>query len=148
MANKRKSFGMCMDIEFPYTDEESDIFEKVKRPRIKIKVFSDITKNWEVLDEVLADTGADFCVFPRFIGSLLTEDITKGKYVEIKGVVPGVKLIAYIHNLKIRVADKEFVAPVAIADSDDVPMIFGRVEGLDLFDADFFEGKRLTLSYE
>ena len=134
-----------MDIEFPYREEESDVFEGVKRPRILLEIFSARKNRWITLDEVLADTGADFCVLPRFIGDLLVEDITKGRYIEIKGVVPGVRLIAYIHNLKIRINDKEFEAPVALADSDDVPMIFGRVKSLDLFDANFLKGEKLRL---
>jgi len=114
---------MYIDIEFPYKDEESDVFGKIKRPRIKIRVFSEVTKDWEVIDEVLVDTGADFSVLPRFLGNILVSDITKGKYAEIKGVVPGVKLITYLHKLKIKIVDNEFIGHVAIADSDDVPPI-------------------------
>jgi hypothetical protein len=135
-----------MGIEFPYREEESDVFGKVKRPRIKLKVFSENSNDWETIDEILADTGADFCVFPRYIGEILVRDITRGRYVEIKGVVPGVKLIAYIHNLKVRIDGREFLAPIALADSDDVPCIFGRVKGLDLFDANFLKGKKIKLS--
>jgi hypothetical protein len=93
----------------------------------------------------LADTGVDFCVLPRFIGNILVKDITKGRYIEIKGVVPGVRLIAYLHKLKIRISEREFIAHVALADSDDVPCIFGRVNALDLFDANFTKGKKVRL---
>ena len=135
-----------MDIEFPYEEEESDVFGKVRRPRMKIKVFSEISNDWETIDEVLADTGADFCVFPRFIGNLLVKDITLGKYVEIKGVVPGVRLIAYLHKLRVRIDEKVFEAPVAIADSDDVPCLFGRVNALDIFNANFIKGEKLRIT--
>ena len=145
MANQRKSLGVRVGIEFPYREEESDVFEKVKRPRVKIKIFSKLTNEWEIIDEVLADTGADFCVLPRFVGNILVEDITQGKYVEIKGVVPGVRLIAYLHELRVKIDEDEFVAPVALADSDDVPCIFGRVHALDLFDANFAKGEKLEL---
>ena len=134
-----------MGIEFPYREEESDVFEKVKRPRVKIRIFSKVSSDWETIDEVLADTGADFCVLPRFIGCILVEDITQGKYVEIKGVVPGVRLIAYLHELRVKIDGDEFVAPVALADSDDVPCIFGRVHVLDLFYANFAKGEKLEL---
>jgi len=134
-----------VDIEIPYKEEESEIFKKVKRPRLSLEIFSTRKNKWIIIDEVLADTGADFCVLPRFIGNLLVSDITKGKYIEIKGVVPGVRLIAYMHNLRIRINGIEFEAPVALADSDDVPTIFGRVKGLDLFDAIFSKGKKLKL---
>ena len=132
-------------IEFPYRKEESNVFRTVKRPRIKIKILSEVTNDWEVIDEVLADTGADFCVLPRFIANMLAKDITQGKYVEIKGVVPGANLIAYLHNLKIKVGNREFLAPVALADSDDVPSIFGRAKALDLFTANFIKGKKLKM---
>ena len=135
-----------MEIEFPYKIEKSNIFGIVKRPILKIKIFSEVTKEWTVIDEVLADTGADYSVIPRFIGNLLARDITRGKYIEIKGVVPGVMLVAYLHELKIRIKEKEFVAPVAFADSDDVPCIFGRIKALDLFDANFQKGEKIKLS--
>ena len=145
MADQGKNLSVCTDIEFPYSEEESDIFERVRRPRLKIKIFSKVSDDWETIDEVLADTGADFCVLPRFIGNLLVEDITKGEYVEIKGVVPGVRLIAYLHELKVKIGGKEFIAPIALADSDDVPCIFGRVNALDVFDANFVRGEKLEL---
>lgn len=147
MANEGKGFGVHMEIEFPYKEEESDIFELVKRPRIKLKIFSQLANDWVILDEVLADTGADFCVFPRYIGETVVEDITTGKYIEIKGVVPSTRLIAYIHNLKIKITDLEFETYIAIADSDDVPSIFGRVKGLDEFDARFLKGEKVNLHW-
>ena len=137
---------MPMEVEFPY--EESNVFEGVKRPRIKLKVLSGLAGDWVIVDEVLVDTGADFCVLPRCIGETIVRDITTGRYVEIKGVVPGARLIAYIHQLKIKIADLELETYVAIADSDDVPSIFGRVKALDLFDANFLKGEKIKLRCE
>ncbi|MDI6708972.1 MAG: hypothetical protein QME47_07820 [Candidatus Thermoplasmatota archaeon] len=135
-------------IEFPYTDEESAIFGTVKRPRISVEVFSNLKNDWVIVDEVLADTGADLTVLPRFIGELLVEDITTGKYIEIKGVVPSAALIAFVHQMRIKINGREFEAPIALADSNAVPSIFGRVDGLDLFDARFSEGKTIELSWK
>jgi len=148
VANQGKSSGVHMEIEFPYREEESDIFKLVKRPRVKIKVFSKLVNDWVTIDEVLADTGADFCVLPRYIGETLVQDITEGKYIEIKGVVPGARLIAYIHNLKIEIGERELVTVVAIADSDDVPPIMGRVKALDEFDVSFLGGERVKIRWE
>lgn len=74
-----------MEIEFPYVEEESDVLDTVKRPRIKMNALSELVSDWITIDEVLADTGADFCVLPRYIGETLVKDITTGKYAEIKG---------------------------------------------------------------
>ncbi|MGB2727783.1 MAG: hypothetical protein WBD09_04825 [Halobacteriota archaeon] len=98
--------------------------------------------------EIEIDSGADSTVLPRFIGELLVEDTTSGKYSEIKGVVPGSVLIAYIHDLRIKVGEREFRAPVAIADSNDVPSIFGRIDSLDLFEANFLKGEKVKLRWE
>ena len=57
-----------MEIEFPYVEEESDVLDTVKRPRIKMNALSELVSDWITIDEVLADTGADFCVLPRYIG--------------------------------------------------------------------------------
>lgn len=42
MANEGKGSGMHMEIEFPYKEEESNVFERVKRPRVKLKVFQNL----------------------------------------------------------------------------------------------------------
>lgn len=136
-----------MKIDFPYQKEDSSVFEEVKRPRIKFRVFSETNQEWIIVDEALADTGADFCMLPRYMGEMLIKDITTGKYAEIKGVVPGAILVAYLHNLRIKLGDREINTPIAIADSDDTPCIFGRVKALDLFDANFSYGETTKLSW-
>ena len=55
---------------------------------------------------------------------------------------------SFLQNLKFKLDEKEITLPVAIADSDDVPLILGRVGALDLFDARFSKGEKLTLSWE
>ncbi|MCK4475254.1 MAG: hypothetical protein KAU16_00830 [Methanophagales archaeon] len=137
-----------MEMEFPYVEEESDVLDTVKRPRIKMNALSELVSDWITIDEVLADTGADFCVLPRYIGETLVKDITTGKYAEIKGVVPGTILVAYVHQIKVRIGNLEFMAPVAIADSNDVPSILGRVDALDRFDANFLKGEKIKLRWE
>ena len=136
------------EISFRYKNEESRIFGKIKRPRINVEIFSKIKGDWILIIDVLADTGADISVFPAFIGKLVVDDITTGKYVEIKGIEPSAVLIAFLHQLKMRIQGREFELPVALADSNNVPSLLGRVKGLDLFDADFFEGEKLTLSWK
>ena len=44
--------------------------------------------------------------------------------------------------------EKELIQPIAIADSNNVPSIFGRVGGLDLFDANFIRGEKLKLFWD
>lgn len=122
---------------FKYQEEKSSLFVKIKRPLIEIEIYSEKTNGWISFKRVLADTGADICLLPRFMGNLLVKDMTAGTYKRIRGVVPNTFLNGFIHNLKIRVTDKIFTAPVFIADSEDVTPIFGRHNALDLFKASF-----------
>ncbi|HID27254.1 MAG TPA: hypothetical protein EYP22_05455 [Methanosarcinales archaeon] len=68
---------------------------------------------------------------PRYIGEMLVDEITTGEYMEIHGVVPSAVLIAFIHQLRIKIGNSELELPIAIADSNNVPCIFGRAKGLD-----------------
>ena len=129
-------------IDFPYIEEKSDIFGIIKRPRMALEIFSKLKREWIVIDEVLVDTGADLTVLPRFIGEMLIEDITTGKYIEIKGITPGIVLIAFVHTMQTRIDKKELKLSVALADSNAVPSIFGRVDGLDKFNVSFLKGKK------
>jgi len=70
-----------MEKEFDYKQEKSDVFGGVKRPRIEMQIFSKKKNKWIWIDEVLADTGADFCVLPRYLGNFFVDDITTGKQV-------------------------------------------------------------------
>lgn len=133
-------------MNFPYIEKESRVLGKVLRPLIKIRIFSEKYNDWETIDNVLVDTGADLTVLPRFIGESIINDITIGEYAEIKGIVPTSLLIAFVHRLKIKVADNEFETKVAIADSNDVPPILGRYRALDLFNLEFKKGKEIILS--
>ena len=132
-------------MKYQYREKSSKIFGTILRPLINIEVFSETKKDWEIIDNVLADTGADLCILPRFLAEPLVDDITDGQYVEIKGVVPNTVLIAFIHNLKIKLNKKEFTTKVALADSNDVPPILGRYGGLDLFEVTFNRGKEVII---
>ena len=130
-------------MRFKYTEKENRIVGRILKPIIEIEIFS---KNnlWYGLDEILVDTGADITLIPRYVGEELVHDIKSGEKASIKGITP-FELIVYIHKLKIRAAGKEFETKVAIADSDEVPAVLGRFEALDLFDAEFINGRELIL---
>lgn len=130
---------------FDYKEQPSDLFGKVLRPFIDLEIYSNIEKDWIKIKNMLADTGADISILPKNTGELILADITKGKIHEVKGVVPYAKVVVYIHSIKFRISSKEFELPVAIADSDDVLPILGRVKGLDLFDVNFNKGKRVIV---
>ena len=134
-------------IKYKYREKQSKIFGTVLRPLVDIGIWSKINNDWEIIDNVLADTGADISILPRFLAEPLVKDITTGQYIEIKGVVPNTVLIAFIHPARIRINEREFETKVAFADSNDVPPILGRYEGLDLFEVIYDRGKDIIINY-
>ena len=93
---------------------------------------------------MLVDTGADITLLPRGIGEILVDDISTGYEGLIKGLGSN-EIKVFVHIMKLRVAGKEFETKVAIADSDDVPAVLGRFEAIDIFKAEFINGKELSL---
>ncbi len=62
---------------FTYTEKDSGIFGKVKRPLITIEIKT--KDGWLEIKEVLSDTGADISVLPRNMGDLVIENVEDGK---------------------------------------------------------------------
>lgn len=131
-------------MKFRCIEKDSRIFGRIFKPIIYLEIFSEKHNLWCGIDDVLVDTGADITLIPRNIGEGLVNDIFIGTKAAIKGITP-FELDVYIHDLKIRMANKEFETKVAIADSDEAPVVLGRFEALDLFNAEFAKGKELIL---
>lgn len=130
---------------FEYKEDVSAIFGKIKRPLIKIAVYSEPAKIWITLENVLADSGADVSILPRDIGENLVNSLTSGKEVKLRGVVPYSHTLGFLHDLKIRINGKEFTAPVVVIDSDDVHPILGRSRALDEHVVTFDKGKQTVI---
>jgi len=128
-------------IEFKYQKESSNIFASIRRPRVTLQIFSRVFKEWIMVEDVLADTGADISIIPKTLGIILVGDITKRRRYKIHGMVSSTFM--YLHRLKIRLNGKELLATVAIANSDNVPPTLGRKHGLDKFKVIFDRGQKL-----
>jgi len=87
---------------FKYQEGKSLLFGEIKRPLIEIEIYSTKSDKWIAVSDVLADTGADICLLPRYIGDLIVKDMTAGIYKEIRGVVPNTFLNGFIHKLKVK----------------------------------------------
>jgi hypothetical protein len=99
-----------------------------------------------LLEDVLVDSGADVSVVPRDVGEALWEDVTRGRYIEIQGIVPSTKLIAYLHPVKILLGSWAFNTQVAVADSNNVPPVLGRFQALDRFLLTMRNGREVAFS--
>lgn len=130
---------------FKYKEEKSEILGTTKRPLIDIEILSKSTNSWLTVKDALADTGADICLISRDVGKTLVRDVTKGKEVHLKGIVPFSKLLGFVHVMKLRLDGKEFEAPVVIVDTANVHPIFGRFKAMNRFLAKFDKGEETIL---
>lgn len=133
-------------ITVPYTKEESNIFERLLRPRLSVKIYSEFLSDWIAIDDVLADTGADVSVLPKSLGILLVGDIKKGKKFRITGLAGYAKYI-YLHSLMLKIGRKKFRASVALAATDDFPPTLGRMEALDKMNIEYQKGRQMVISW-
>ena len=133
------------NIKIPFSPQKSNIFGTISRPLITMKVYSKTRNMWIPVYDTLADTGADVTLLPRYLGEMIVDDITTGKYAEIKGVAPNAVLAGFIHDAKIEIFHKEINTKVIIGDSDDVRPVLGRFNGLDLFDITFSKGEHIII---
>ena len=132
-------------LSFPYIEGPSAIFGTVLRPLVSLEVYSELLGQWVLLENLLADTGADISVLPRPLGELLVDDITTGRYSPLSGLHPGAVLPAFIHTVQVRLGDEEFEMPIAIADSLLVPPLLGRRDALDRFVVRFVVGEETII---
>src|SRR3989338_906406 len=128
-------------MKIPYTQQKSNTFGTISRPLVTIKFYSETKGIWIPVYDALADTGADLTLLPRYLGEMIVDDITTGKYVEIKGIAASAAVVGFIHKVRLEVFHKKIDARLVIADTDDVRPVLGRVDGLDLFSITFDKGK-------
>ena len=132
-------------MKIPFSQQKSSIFGVISRPLVTMKIYSKTRNTWIPVYDTLADTGADITLLPRYLGEMIVDDITTGKYAEIKGVAPNAVLAGFIHNAKIEVFRREINTKIIIGDSDDVRPVLGRLNGLDLFDITFSKGEYILV---
>lgn len=133
------------DIKIPFSPQKSSIFGTISRPLVTMKVYSKTRNMWIPVYDTLADTGADITLLPRYLGEMIVNDITTGKYAEIKGVAPNAVLAGFIHDARIEIFRQEIDTKIIIGDSDDVRPVLGRLNGLDLFKITFSKGEFILI---
>jgi len=130
----------------PYRTKPSGLLGRVRRPLIDLEIFSHVTQRWITVTDVLVDTGADVSLVPQHLGQLLVSHVAAGRAVHVRGVAP-TRVSVFLHSLRVRLDGKTMRVPVAIAISNDVPPILGRVRGLDRFNVAFLKGRTLQLAW-
>ena len=119
---------------FPYREEVSRLFGPISRPVVEGYLQAADGSWFKVFP--YADSGADFSLFPRSVSKILGLNLKAGEKSFIQGV-GGKRLVIYVHQVKLRIGDKELSLKAGFAFSDRVPYLLGRVDVLDHFDIRF-----------
>lgn len=124
---------------FPWRREYSRILGIVYRPVAEVEI-----RGWPdgwIAIIAYVDSGADISLFPRRVGeALLGLKIEEGKEHLLRGI-GGEPLKSYVHDIQMRLGDKDFKARAAFAETNEVPHLLGRMDVFDVFDV-FFDHKR------
>jgi len=121
-------------IDFAWREELSESFGTVKRPVAEIFAM-DTKGQWRALT-MYVDSGADAIVLKQSIGELYGHKIEKGRPIRMKGIGDE-EIPAYVHTMKFLIGQHEIETKVAIAKSDKIPNILGRLGVFNLFEIQF-----------
>lgn len=99
-------------------------------------------KNKTLRLSALIDTRADYTIFSRGIAEKLGIDLENGEMKVLEGA--GGNLIAYKHQIKLKICDKEIEIIACFSEKEDIPEnILGRKEIINnfklVFDKNHFE---------
>lgn len=107
-----------------------DIF----RPYIQILVRSSKIQKWVPI-EVIVDTGADYCLFPKKYAELLEINLLIDCILEKTHGVGGIeKVFLFKQGIKVKIGEWEQDIPVGFLDRDDVPALLGRLNCIELIE--------------
>ncbi|MEP7200463.1 MAG: hypothetical protein ABI874_11650 [Chloroflexota bacterium] len=115
-----------------------------RKPLLTVRFFSQVSRRWLVLHNLLADTGADFTTLPRFLGQQLVVDIERGEPQRMIGAQTESQF--FLHSLRARLGATEFGVNVAISTGHYVRPVFGRITALDRFAVTFHFGETVLIS--
>lgn len=95
-----------------------------------------------IRSQALVDSGATISIFGDETANSLGINIVSGKRIILGGV--GGRIVGYIHNLKIRIANKEFFCPIVFSREYTVSFnLLGREAVFNQFRIIFEENKHL-----
>ena len=98
--------------------------------------------NKRIRSQALVDSGATISIFGEETANSLGIDIILGKKTILGGV--GGRIVGYIHNVKVRIAGKEFFCPIVFSHEYLVSFnLLGRQEFFKKFRIIFEEKKNL-----
>lgn len=118
---------------FPFKEETSPIFGKIRRPIAHVFLKHKTRPIWQPVTMII-DTGADYTLLPRFLASPLGIGLNADcKKIMTQGV--GGNSIVYLlkEGLTARIGDFTRNIPLGFLETDYIPPLLGRLEFFETF---------------
>jgi len=132
-------------LRFSFKKEDSAILSVIYRPVVKIHFWSAKGRYWlKVL--MIADTGADYTLLPRYFASDLKIDLIKDCRVFSTVGIGGSQKVYFLPSIKIKLGKWKRNIPVGFLDKNTVPPLLGRHKALEKFNALFTKTHFLEFS--
>lgn len=123
-----------MSIRVPYTKKQT-IFGEINNPLIVIQV---LTQQGYQRFIFLIDSGADCTMVPRYMARLVGINLGSQPDTLIRGVEATRRgLRAHKGELKVRLGSEEFSLRCLITESDNTPLVLGRLDFFSKFNVTF-----------
>lgn len=117
---------MSKIITFPFTFIRKTRLGLIYRPYISVLVFSRRRNRWQPVEMVI-DTGADYCLFPKRYAEILGIECEVDCIAEKTLGIGGIEAVYQYKELPIKLGDWEGKVPVGFLERDDVPPLLGRL---------------------
>lgn len=116
---------------FPFTFIGKTKLGTIYRPYAIVAAYSNIRNKWQPL-EMIIDTGADYCLFPKRYAGILGIDLIQDCIAETTLGVGGAETVYQYKKLPIKIGRWEKKIPVGFLERDDIPPLLGRLECLEI----------------
>lgn len=132
-------------ITFPFTFIGKTKLGKIFRPYAIVEIFSSKRNKWQPVEMVI-DTGADYCLFPKRYAEIFGIDIQKDCEAEKTLGVGGTETVYQYKALPIRIGSWQKTVPIGFLRRDGIPPLLGRLGCIEIFRL-IFEAKESILEF-
>lgn len=122
-----------MPISFPFKEENSPIFGKIRRPIAQVHFKDKKHDLWQPVT-MIVDTGADYTLLPLFLAEELGVDPGSDcKTIATQGVGGTSRVYLLKNKIEARIGDFQRQIPLGFLDNDYIPPLLGRQEFFETF---------------
>ena len=127
---------------FPFRKEKSAIFGEIARPVAKVFFWSDRWNDWESV-WMIADTGADYSLLPKYLSWELGVDLARDCEKHQTGGIGGEETVFLFRKQKVKLGSWQGIIPVGFLGNDDIPPLLGRQDFLEKLKVTFENHKTI-----